>query len=94
MIVNTARGLAGSSVSDNVTVSSADNGELKLSNENDARELSKSDHFASTSLPFQGSWLRLFDPRVLQRTAELARKAVELFRGYTIIGTEVLGRCM
>lgn len=46
-----------------------------------------------TLLPFQVSPLRLFHLSVLKRTAELARKAVELFGGRTIIGTEVLGRC-
>ena len=54
---------------------------------------SESDHFVLTLLPFHVSPLRLFHLSVLKRTAELARKAVELFGGRTIIGTEVLGRC-
>ena len=75
------------------TTSSVESQELKFWDGRVARELSESDHFDLTSLPFQVSPLRIFYLCVLKRTAELARKAVELFGGHTIIGTEVLGRC-
>lgn len=94
-MVTSARGVAGSPISYGVAVSLSDSEELKLFLENDARELSKSDPLDLTLLPPPKQLLEAFSsPCVAENRAELARKAVELFRGCTIIGTEVLGRCM